>query len=89
MQERTDFIHLGPYHPEAQVVLDATRVDHVIESRVGPYLENKTTWLPWLRTVAGFRADVYSDHDTDPTDHFSGDGTAAIVSPKFSLILGP
>ena len=89
LQERTDFIHLGLYHTEAQVVLDATRLDHVIETRVGPYLENKTTWLPWLRTVAGFRADVYSYHDTDYTDNISGDGTAAIVSPKFSLILGP
>ena len=89
LQERTDFIHLGLYHTEDQVVLNATRVDHVIETRVGPYLENKTTWLPWLRTVAGFRADVYSYHDTDYTDHLSGNGTAAIVSPKFSLILGP
>ena len=60
LQERTDFIHLGLYHTEDQAVLDATRVDHVIESRVGPYLENKTTWLPWLRTVAGFRADVFT-----------------------------
>ena len=89
LQERTDFIHLGLYHTEDQIVLDATRVDHVIETRVGPYLENKTTWLPWLRTVAGFRADVYSYHDTDYTDNISGNGTAAIVSPKFSLILGP
>ena len=89
LQERTDFIHLGLYHTQDQVVLSATRVDHVIETRVGPYLENKTQWLPWLRTVAGFRADVYSYHDTDYTDGLSGDGTAAIVSPKFSLILGP
>ena len=28
-------------------------------------------------------------HDTDYTDDISGDGTAAIVSPKFSLVLGP
>ena len=89
LQERTDFIHLGLYHTEAQDVLSTTRADHVIETRVGPYLENKTTWLPWLRTVAGFRADVYSYHDTDYTDNISGDGTAAIVSPKFSTILGP
>ena len=54
-----------------------------------PTWENKTQWLPWLRTVAGFRADVYAYHDTDYTGHLSGDGTAAIVSPKFSLILGP
>ena len=89
VQERTDFIRLGLFHTEAQVVLSTTREDHVIETRVGPYLENKTQWLPWLRTVAGFRADVYSYHDTDYTDDISGGGTNAIVSPKFSLILGP
>jgi hypothetical protein len=89
LQERSDFIHLGLYHTEAQVVLGDTRLDHVIETRVGPYVENKTQWLPWLRTVAGFRADVFAYHDTDYTDHISGDGDAAIVSPKFSLILGP
>ena len=89
LQERTDFIRLQLNHTEDQVVLDPIRHDHVFETRVGPYLENKTTWLPWLRTVAGFRADVYNYDDSDYTDRVSGGGTSAIVSPKFSLILGP
>ena len=89
LQERTDFIRLQLNHTEDQVVLNPIRHDHVFETRVGPFLENKTTWLPWLRTVAGFRADVYDYHDSDYTDGISGGGTSAIVSPKFSLILGP
>ncbi len=89
LQERTDFIRLQLNHTEAQVVLSPIRHDHVEETRVGPFLENKTQWLPWLRTVAGFRADVYAYHDTDYTDDVAGGGTSAIVSPKLSLILGP
>ncbi len=89
VQERTDFIRNGLFHTDDQVRLSTTRADHITETRVGPHLENKTTWLPWLRTVAGFRADVYSFHDDDLSDHVSGGDTAAIVSPKFSLILGP
>ena len=49
----------------------------------------QNSWLPWFRTVAGFRADVFSYHDTDYTDGLSGSGTNAIVSPKLSLIFGP
>ncbi len=89
LQERTDFIRNGLFHTDDRVRLSTTRADHITEARVGPYLENKTAWLPWLRTVAGFRADVYSFHDDDLSDHVSGGETAAIVSPKFSLILGP
>ena len=89
LQERTDFIRTQLNHTQAQVVLDPIRHDHVFETRVGPYLEQKTTWLPFLRTVAGFRADVYNYYDSDYTDRISGGGTQAIVSPKLSVILGP
>lgn len=89
IQERTDFIRNGLFHTAERVRLSTTRADHIVETSVGPYLENKTAWLPWLRTVAGFRADVFTFHDDDLHDHVSGDETAAIVSPKFSLILGP
>lgn len=89
LQERTDFVRNGLFHTDDKVRLSTTRADHLTETRVGPYLESKTTFLPWLRTVAGFRADVYHFHDDDLSDHVSGGQTAAIVSPKFSLILGP
>ena len=89
LQERTDFVRLGLFHTEDRVRLSTTREVQVIETRVGPYLENKVTWLPWLRTVAGFRADVYAYHDHDETGAIEGNGTAAIVSPKLSMIFGP
>ncbi len=89
LQERTDFLRNGLYHTEDRARLGTTRQDVIQETRVGPYLENKTQWLPWLRTVAGFRADVFVFHDDDTFDRVSGGETAAIVSPKFSLILGP
>ncbi len=89
LQERTDFIRLQLNNTEDQAVLSDIRHDHVFETRVGPYLENKTNWLPWFRTVAGFRADVFNYHDNDYTDRIAGGGTSAIVSPKLSLIFGP
>ena len=89
LQERTDFIRNGLFHTEDRVQLGTTRQDVIDETRVGPFLENKTAWLPWLRTVAGFRADVFSFRDDDTRDGVSGGETAAIVSPKLSLILGP
>ena len=89
LQERTDFIRNGLFHTDDRVRLGTTRQDVIDETRVGPYLENKTQWLPWLRTVAGFRADVFAYHDDDTSDGVSGGQTAAIVSPKLSLILGP
>ena len=89
LQERTDLLRNGLYHTDDRVRLGTTRQDVIDETRVGPYLENKTAWLPWLRTVAGFRADVFAYHDNDTFDHVSGGGTAAVVSPKLSLVLGP
>ena len=89
VQERTDFVRNGLFHTENRVRLSTTRADHLVETSVGSYLENKTTFLPWFRTVAGFRADVFTFHDDDLSDHVSGGETAAIVSPKLSLIFGP
>jgi len=75
----------------------APRVDaQVGETSMGVFAETNTVWLPWLRTVAGARADAFSfevdDHLEDRAmtgSRSSGGKTSARVSPKGSLIVTP
>ena len=102
LQLRNDTIHLGLFQTEQRQYLSTDRTDQVDETSVGTYFENKTTWLPKLRTVVGIREDVMhaSDHAYDVTDLISNGGlynspyhTAEVTnqkpSPKISVILGP
>lgn len=88
-QTRTDDIHLGLARSMDQAIFAGVRNDHVVESSVGLYAENRTKWLDKFRTVTGVRGDLYygSDHSTLASN--SGELTRAIASPKFSAILGP
>ena len=60
------------------------------ETSVGVYAENSTQWTPWLRSVAGLRADRF-DFDVDELDRREQRQAAAPASrsPKLSLIFGP
>jgi hypothetical protein len=72
---------LGP----TAMVLD----DRVYESSVAVYGETSIAWTTWLRSVLGMRGDIYNfDVDSDNPLN-SGDKTAAIASPKGTLVLGP
>lgn len=69
--------------------LSVVREDDVTISSIAPYLSNTVAWTPWLRSVAGVRADhqrfeVQSDNALN-----SGRSRDTIVSPKLSVILGP
>ncbi|CAJ0713009.1 hypothetical protein LMG8323_02111 [Ralstonia mannitolilytica] len=65
------------------------RSDTVNETSTALYVRNSTQWLPWLRTIAGVRADQfwYSVASSNPLN--SGNGTDHIVSPKLSVVLSP
>jgi len=86
---RDDIIRDGLYHTEDREVLDVVRTDDVWETSLAPYYENKLQWLPWLRTVAGFREDIYMMHDQSNLQANSGTIFAAVPEPKFSAIFGP
>lgn len=89
-QTRTDDIRLGLAETTAQVERFSVRDDHVFESSVGFYAENRTKWLDKLRTVAGLREDVfYGVDDSSPFAANSGSKASHMTSPKGSLILGP
>jgi hypothetical protein len=85
--DRLDPISLS--NTEARQVYETVRTDRVNETSAALYMRNTTEWLPWLRTVAGVRADQfwYGVSNSNPLD--SGNGTDHIVSPKLSLIFTP
>jgi outer membrane receptor protein involved in Fe transport len=71
-------------HPYALVRSDTAR-----ETSTALYVRNSTQWLPWLRTLAGLRADQfwYSVASSNPLN--SGQGSEHILSPKLGVVLSP
>jgi outer membrane receptor protein involved in Fe transport len=67
----------------------AVQSARVRESSAGAYVDNATSWTPWLRSVLGLRADRYRFDVASTVAANSGVRAAALASPKFSLALGP
>ncbi|MGR9054047.1 MAG: TonB-dependent receptor, partial [Gammaproteobacteria bacterium] len=66
------------------------RSDDVSETSLGLYLKNQTHWLENFRTIAGLRGDFFFfDVKSRSNPLNSGDDSAAMLSPKLSLIFGP
>lgn len=89
MQLQSDEIHNGLYATQARVRLATTREDHVRERSAGLYAQSATKWSPWLRSVAGVRADSYHNEVDSNVALNSGTARDSQVSPKLSLIFGP
>jgi hypothetical protein len=94
---RNDVVHDGLFHTVDRLVLSTTRNDDVVETDFAPYFENKIQWLPWFRTVAGFRQDLinfdnrnlFTFFNNGPNPANGGDRFAYAPEPKLSLIFGP
>jgi outer membrane cobalamin receptor len=104
LQVRNDWIDNGLYQTENRVrtqkmdaqnnnsILPAsTDVNHLTDTQVGFYVENKIQWAEKFRSVAALRGDL--DYFavtslTDPT-HNSGTASTFLPSPKLSFIFGP
>lgn len=65
------------------------REDRVKQSSLALYAQNSLQWLPWLRSVAGLRADFYRFDVSSSVAANSGKVNDHIVNPKLSLIFGP
>lgn len=90
VQLRQDRIRVGLYDTVARQVQATVRDDDVRQTLVGVYAENEVGWNPWLRTVAGLRADQFNAAVTSHVQaQNSGSASAFKLSPKFSVILGP
>ena len=89
LQLRHDHIDVGLLHTQARQALSTTSDDRVSETMAGAYVQNTTTWRPWLRTLVGLREDRafmdVADLQADARRHATGNK----LSPKFSLVLGP
>ncbi|NHZ41546.1 TonB-dependent receptor [Massilia aquatica] len=87
LQARADRLApVGLYASQARQRLATVREDQVRQRSGALYLSNSTVWTPWLRTVAGLRADRYGFDVRSDTGANSGKVDAGITSPKFSAI---
>ena len=90
LQSRADFLSpVGLYRTERRERLSTVREDQVIETGTGVYIEAQSRWRPWLRTTLGARGDAYTFDVTSDRTENSGRRSAAIASPKASLIFAP
>jgi outer membrane receptor protein involved in Fe transport len=89
LQARGDDIENGLFHTRERVRLETTRRDGVAQVLAGPYAQARVRWNPWLRTVAGLRADYFhADVESDLAVN-SGTEDDTLLSPKLSVLLGP
>jgi outer membrane receptor protein involved in Fe transport len=90
VQTRYDDIKLALTDSYQRSFLSNIRSDKVGEASVGVYAQNTVYWTDWLRTTLGWRGDHYDAKVTslfDPNN--SGTSSAAIGSPKFTMVVGP
>ena len=89
LQVRHDHVDVGLLHTQARMPLGTTRDDHVSETLLGAYVQDTTAWLPWLRSLAGVRADRALMRVDDRLAGSRGHASGTRLSPSFSLVLGP
>ncbi|MBO9686316.1 MAG: TonB-dependent receptor [Mitsuaria chitosanitabida] len=90
VQLRQDRARVGLFDTEARAVIGTTRDDRVRETLVGIHGQTSVELTPWARTVIGVRADQARFRvDSLGKVENSGSARATLVSPKFSLVLGP
>jgi hypothetical protein len=90
LQTRYDDIDLGLTDTVQRQFLSDVRTDHVKEGSVGIYAENTLHWTDWLRTIVGWRGDLFTASVNSVFDQAnSGNAVMAIGSPKVSMVVGP
>jgi hypothetical protein len=90
LQVRQDRIApLGLFHTVQRQRLSATQESRVRETLWGGYGELASTWTPWLRSVAGLRADEARFDVASSAAGSSGRASDRAASPKLSLVFGP
>jgi hydrogenase/urease accessory protein HupE len=89
LQFRNDVIDNGLLLTQKRQRYGVVREDHVLQSSIAPYAENKTQWNSWLRSNVGLRFDGFRfDVDSDRHEN-SGHRLDGLVSPKGGIVLGP
>jgi outer membrane receptor protein involved in Fe transport len=84
-----DIGNVGLYHTIRRQPLETVREDAVRQTSAAVFAQNETQWTPWLRTLAGLRADGYR-FDVDASERLnSGRAHDGLLSPKGGAVLGP
>lgn len=90
VQARGDLIDdIALRNTRAREVLSTVRSDDVDQHSTGLYATAEHRLNEWLRVRPGVRADAFHFDVTSDTPANSGDESAAILSPKFGVMLGP
>ena len=103
-QDRYDTEYIDRRHTRDRMILDycndgdgnysvgafACTANAVTLNDAGPYIENTTHWLSWLRTTAGLREDFQSatDRSVVPSYYFNGKVSQRVFQPKGSVAIG-
>jgi outer membrane receptor protein involved in Fe transport len=86
---RMDLIQNGLFETVGGAPSGTIREDDVDQLMGGLFVDTEVRWNGWLRTRAGLRADLYDVDVSSDNALNSGHESAALLSPKLSLILGP
>lgn len=90
LQVRHDDIGtVGLYRTQARERFATVREDAVKQTSYAGHASLETQWNPWIRTNIGARADRFDFNVDAALALNSGHTSAAVVSPKFALVLGP
>jgi hypothetical protein len=81
--------HVGLFPTIARRRLGVVRDDGVRQTSVAGFARSEIEWTRVVRTTVGLRGDVYRFSVASSAPANSGDGTAGIISPKFTAVLGP
>jgi len=89
-QLRHDDIHVGLFNSSGRVAYKTVTDNLVDETEGALYVENRTAWADWFRSLAGLRADgIWLDLTSKAYAPNSGSASDQRVSPKLALIFGP
>ena len=89
LQAQNDNIFNGLYSTKARQFISETRLDHIVETSAGAFVEGLVRWSDTFRTQAGVRADSYRFRVQSSLAANSGATSDHLLSPSLNLIFGP
>ncbi|WMW81407.1 TonB-dependent receptor [Undibacterium cyanobacteriorum] len=88
-QLQNDNIFNGLNKTKQRALLSNVRLDHIVETSIGTYLDLSTRWSEVFRTNAGLRYDHYRFDVLSDSVENSGRSSDQLFSPNFNIALGP
>lgn len=77
-------------HTQERVLLNTMALSDIEETSLGVYIQHRSYWLPWLRSVLGWRSDTFwFDVHNQLLSENSGTDSTTLLSPKCGLVFGP